>query len=113
MRRGEIWVARLNPNQGAEAGKLRPVIIMQDDALLASELQTVIVVPLTTQFRPAFEPLRIRIATRDRLLKDSYAIVEQPRALDRRRIGEGPLTILSHEEMAALEKSLKAMLGIS
>ncbi|WP_255534322.1 type II toxin-antitoxin system PemK/MazF family toxin [Thiohalobacter sp. COW1] len=29
MRRAEVWVARLNPNQGAEAGKLRPVIVMQ------------------------------------------------------------------------------------
>jgi mRNA-degrading endonuclease toxin of MazEF toxin-antitoxin module len=24
MHRGEIWVARLNPNQGAEVGKVRP-----------------------------------------------------------------------------------------
>lgn len=28
MRRGEIWGARLNPNQGAEVGKLRPVVIL-------------------------------------------------------------------------------------
>lgn len=112
MRRGEIWIARLNPNQGAEAGKLRPVIILQDDAMLTSELHTVIVIPLTTQFRPAFEPLRIRIAARDRLLKDSCAMVEQPRALDRSRFGDGPLTTLTHEEMAAVEKSLKAVLGM-
>jgi hypothetical protein len=26
MRRGEVWVARLNPNQGAEVGKVRPVV---------------------------------------------------------------------------------------
>lgn len=112
MRRGEVWVARLNPNQGAEAGKLRPVIVMQDDAMLASDLPTVIVIPLTTQFRPAFEPLRIRITARDRLLKDSYAMVEQPRALDRSRFGDGPLTALSAKEMTALETSLQAMLGM-
>lgn len=27
--RGEIWVARLNPNQGAEVGALRPVVVIQ------------------------------------------------------------------------------------
>lgn len=112
MRRGEVWVARLNPDQGAEAGKLRPVIVMQDDVMLASELPTVIVIPLTTQSRPAFEPLRIRIVARDRLLKDAYAMVEQPRALNRSRFGDGPLTALSAKEMTALETSLQAMLGM-
>ncbi|BCO32899.1 hypothetical protein TspCOW1_30020 [Thiohalobacter sp. COW1] len=80
--------------------------------MLASDLSTVIVIPLTTQFRPAFEPLRIRIAARDRLLKDAYAMVEQPRALDRSRFGSGPLTALSAKEMTALETSLQAMLGM-
>ena len=28
MRRGEVWVARLNPNQGAEVGKVRPVVVI-------------------------------------------------------------------------------------
>jgi mRNA interferase MazF len=35
MRRGEIWVARLNPNQGAEVGKLRPVVILQADPIVS------------------------------------------------------------------------------
>lgn len=112
MRRGEIWVARLNPNKGAEAGKLRPVIVMQDDAILASGLHTVIVVPLTTQFRPTFEPMRTRIDSRDKLLKVSYAMVEQPRAIDRSRFGDGPLTTLTADEMATVEKSLKAVMGM-
>ena len=49
MRRGEIWVARLNPNQGAEVGKLRPVVILQADPITQAGLATVVVVPLTTQ----------------------------------------------------------------
>jgi len=31
MRRGEIWVARFHPNQGAEVGKLRPMVILHAD----------------------------------------------------------------------------------
>lgn len=92
IRRGEIWVARLHPNQVAEVGKVRPVVVIQAD-------------PLT-------EALRVHVAARDRLLRDSYAMAEQPRALDRTRIGEGPLTTLSAEEMAALEQALRGVMGM-
>jgi len=112
MRRGEIWVANLNPNKGAEIGKQRPVIILQNDQILAAGMRTVITIPLTTQFRPSFAPLRIRIAARDLLLQDCYAAVEQLRALDRSRFGEGPLTRLTPEEMAAVEKSFLAVVGM-
>lgn len=112
MKRGEVWVARLNPNKGAELGKLRPVIILQDDAILACGLTTVLVVPLTTQFRPEFAPLRIEIAARDRLKKPCYAVVEQTRAIDSSRFGDGPLTMLTSEEMSVVEKSLKAVMGL-
>jgi len=112
MRRGEIWTANLNPNKGAEIGKVRPVVIIQDDRLIQAGLPTILVLPLTTQFRPAFAPLRVRIAPRDRLLKECYVMVEHARTADRSRIGEGPLTALSAEEMAAVEKSLRAVMGM-
>lgn len=112
MRRGEVWTANLNPNKGAEIGKQRLVVVLQEDQLLATGLRTVIIIPLTTQYRPSFAPMRIRIATRDRLLQDCYAMVEHPRALDRSRFGEGPLTQLTPEEMAAVERSLLAVMGV-
>jgi len=31
IRRGEIWVANLNPNKGGEIGKVRPVVVLQED----------------------------------------------------------------------------------
>lgn len=94
MRRGEIWVARLHPNQGAEVGKLRPVV------------------PLTTQDRRGARALRVPIRARDRLLCDSFAMADQPRSLDRSRLGEGPLTTLSPEELAELERALLGVQGI-
>jgi len=51
IRRGEVWVARLNPNQGAEVGKVRPVVVIQADLLTDAGIPTVLVVPLTTQMR--------------------------------------------------------------
>ncbi len=112
MRRGEIWTANLNPNKGGEIGKVRPVVVLQEDRLIAGGLPTILSVPLTTQFRPIYAPLRVIVPARDRLLRDCYMMIEHLRALDRSRFGEGPLATLGTEEMAAVEKSLKAVMGM-
>jgi mRNA interferase MazF len=55
----------------------------------------------------------VLIPARDRLLRECWALAEQPRALDRNRIGEGPLTRLSADQMATLEQALRAGLGLA
>ncbi len=112
MRRGEIWVANLIPGRGREIAKIRPVLVMQDDALTDSGTPMIVILPLTTQVYLSFKRWRITIEPRDRLLKSCQVIVDQPRALDIGRFGEGPLTALTAEEMAAVEKSLKGVLGL-
>lgn len=112
IRRGEVWVARLNPNQGAEVGKVRPVVVIQADLLTDAGIPTVLVVPLTTQMRRGAELLRVLIPARERLVRDSYAMAEQPRALDRTRLGEGPLTRLTAEELLKLERALRAVMAL-
>jgi mRNA interferase MazF len=112
MRRGEVWVANLNPDRGAETGKIRPVVILQDDSLLESALGTVMVSPMTTQVRRGVAPLRVPVAARDRLRKDCQVMVDKTRALDRNRFVEGPLTRLTDRELQAVEHSLRALLGL-
>lgn len=112
MQRGEIWVANLNSNKGGETGKVRPVVVLQEDRLITAGLPTVIVAPLTTQLRKGLDPLRITIRARDRLMQDSHVMVEQIRAIDRVRLSEGPLTRLSAEEVAVVERTLRGVLGM-
>lgn len=112
MRRGEVWIGNLDPNRGTEAGKIRPVLIMQADFLTQQGSATVVVLPLTTQVRPSREPLHVTIAARDRLRESCQVMPEQPRTLDRTRLADGPLTVLTAEEMAKVEKSLAAVLGM-
>ena len=112
IRRGEVWLARLNPNQGAEVGKVRPVVVIQADLLTDAGIPTVLVVPLTTQIRRGAELLRVLIPARERLVRDSYAMAEQPRALDRTRLGEGPLTRLTADELLRLEQALRAVMEL-
>lgn len=112
MKRGEIWTANLNPSRGREVGKVRPVLIMQADELIAADTPMVVVLPLTTQVRPEFKLWRVGIPARDRLRGDCQVIVDQPRALDRTRIGDGPLTVLTSEELARVERSLRVVFGM-
>jgi mRNA interferase MazF len=113
MKRGEVWVANFNPSRGSEAGKIRPALIVQADWLTSAGTGTVIALPLTTQLRKASEPLRVLLTARERLLLDSHIVVEMPRALDKTRIGEGPLTRLTAEEMRAVDRGLAAVLGLA
>ena len=112
IRRGQVWTADLNPNRGREVGKIRPVLIVQGDWLSAAQSRTVVVLPLTSHVRHDAEPLRVTIGARGGLRMESQVIVDQPRTLDRRRLGDGPLTELSVDEMARVEESLLAVLGV-
>ena len=113
IRRGQVWIANLNPNRGREVGKIRPVLVIQGDWLSAAQERTVVVLPLTSQVRRDAEPLRVVIHARGGLHVDSQVIVDQPRTLDRDRLRDGPLMELSDSEMTDVERSLLAVLGVS
>lgn len=113
MRRGEIWLARLNPNTGAEAGKVRPVLILLDDALLATGMSPILCIPLTSKLFKNLAGLRIAIKPRGRLLKPCYVMPEQARALDLDRFGDTPLATLTPEEIVQVERLFLAACGMA
>lgn len=112
IHRGEIWTANLNPPRGQGIGKIRPVLVFQDDALTAIGTPMIIILPLTTQVYPAFKQWRVTITARHRLIKDCQVIVDQPRTLDRSRFGEGPLATLSEEELVSVERAFLGVCGM-
>jgi mRNA interferase MazF len=112
MRRGEIWAANLNPSRGREIGKIRFVLVVQADELIDAGTPMVVVLPLTTHVYPEFKLWRITVPARDRLKVACQVVVDQPRALDRTRIGDGPFTTLTTAEFAAVERSMRVVLGM-
>jgi mRNA interferase MazF len=47
--RGDIWLVNLNPvKKNNEMGKIRPVVVFQNDELNYSTYPTTIVIPLST-----------------------------------------------------------------
>ena len=110
-RKGEVWTANLNPGSGTEPGKTRPVVILQNQILLDVDHPSTVIVPLTTQLIDGAEPLRLRVLARDRLVHDSDILVDQIRAIDNKRLVDGPLTSLSSEELSCLMEFVAELLG--
>lgn len=81
---GDIFWASLPDPVGSGPGFVRPVVIVQGDALNASRLATVVVVPLTSDLRWASAPGNVLLNRRQTgLPKDSVANVSQIVAVDR------------------------------
>ncbi|HEY4181780.1 MAG TPA: type II toxin-antitoxin system PemK/MazF family toxin [Kofleriaceae bacterium] len=84
MNRGEIWWADLAEPRGSEPGKRRPVLVVQDDALNRSRLQTAMVVPLTTNLKRGAAPGNVTLARAHTKLKsECVALVCQVLSVDR------------------------------
>ena len=84
--KGEIWLVNLNPvKKDNEIGKVRPVLVYQNDELNHSDYPTTIIIPLSTSLIDDAEPLRMRITKRDDLEKDSDVVITQIRAIDNTR----------------------------
>lgn len=58
------------------------------------------------------EPLRIRVKPGGRLRKEFDLLVDQMRAIDNRRLIDGPLTHLSAATMRRLEDAIRAVLDV-
>ena len=112
-KRGEVWLADLNPRRGTEPGKTRPVLIVQAQALLDAEHPSTVVVPLTTRLHEEAEPLRIRIRASGKLRKDSDALIDQVRAIDNRRMVQGPLLRLPSRQLDLIGEALLEVLDLT
>ncbi len=83
----EIWLAHLNPQKGTEAGKMRPVLIVQTNLLNKIDHPSTLVLPITSNLLDS-EILRTRIKAKEveGLEKDSDIMFDQIRAIDNKRL---------------------------
>jgi len=109
---GEIWLADLTPQSGTQPGKLRPVLIVQNQVLLDIFHTSTIIIPLTTNLIDHAEPLRIRINTLSQLEKDSDLLIDQIRSIDNKRLVKGPLAQCSLQSMVEVQDAIREVLGI-
>ncbi len=112
LKKGEIWLANLNPDKGSEPGKTRPVLILQDQALLDVEHPSSLIIPLTTKLIDDAHPLRIRVNAQDKLAKDSDLLIDQLRAIDNMRLIQGPLAKLAKDQLTVIYSAVCEVIGM-
>lgn len=112
FRHGEIRLANLNPGRGTEPGKIRPVLIVQNQALLDADHPSTLVVPLTTNLAADTEPLRLRVHATGALEHDSDLLIDQLRAVDNKRLVGKALAQCSTEFMEQVYAALQEVLGM-
>jgi mRNA interferase MazF len=93
----EFWLANLDPSYGTEAGKTRPVLIVQTNSLNKFHHST-LVCPITTHIKPNSRILRVHISKGTAGVKeDCDVMIDQLRAIDNKRfikkIGDVPKAI--------------------
>lgn len=109
--RRDVYMVDLDPAIGHEQAGQRPALIVSDDPLNRSPSRLVIVAPITGTDRgvPAHVPVA---APEGGLTKASVIMVDQIRAVSRRRLGRR-LGAITPETMSEVENRLRLVLGLS
>ena len=111
MKRGDVFYADLDPTQGSETQKTRPVLIVSNDAAnRAAALVTVL--PLTSNVSRVF-PFEVQLlASSTGLSKDSKAMAQQVRTLDKGRLAKSAAGHVPAELMAQVDAALRLHLSL-
>ena len=112
MNRGEIWWADFGRPLGSEPGYRRPVLILQADSFNRSRIQTVVVIPLSTNAGLALAPGNMLCRPRETGLKRaSVANVSQLTVVDRGRLAE-KVGVLSGRLLTQVEDGVRQALAL-
>ncbi|MEG4204201.1 type II toxin-antitoxin system PemK/MazF family toxin [Microcoleus sp. Pol7_A1] len=112
MRKGEIWLVRLNPTVGDEIGKTRPVVVVSDDEVGILRLK--VIVPITA-WNDLFSPLdwmvQLEPTSKNGLTKVSAADAFQVRSVSQQRFVR-QLGTLSETIMEEIAEALTIVLDL-
>lgn len=111
IKRGEIYLAALDPVMGREIAKTRPVVVVSNDK--NNEFSgTVTILPLTSKNPHTFYPFEVFLSRGSaNLPKDSKIKADQIRTLDKNRIIKN-IGILDKKDLDAVNKAMKIHLAL-
>lgn len=115
MRRGEVYLVNLEPSQGAEANKTRPVIVISNDAAntvaTRNGVGVIAVVPITSNVSRVYPFQVLMSANEGGLDRESKAQTEQLRAIDVSRFGRR-LGVLRAATVRKLDDAIRVHLAL-
>ena len=110
-KRGDIYLANLNPFKGIEQGGTRPVLVVSNDiGNFYSDL--LIIAPITSHLKKLDLPTHVLLKDVRGLTTDSVVCLEQPKGIDKLRIIRY-LGKISKEQMEAVDEAALESLGIT
>lgn len=110
-RRGDIHWVELNPVVGAEMGKTRPALVVQND--IGNEFSgTTIIVTISSQRSAQSYPFLVPLPD-GTLSKPSVANCAHVRTVDRSRLASGAIARLDADTMLAVDDALRVSLGLA
>jgi mRNA interferase MazF len=104
-KRYKIYFADFNPAKGSELSKIRPVVVVSQDAM-NRYLETIVICPLTSKLHPRWRS-RLPITCND---KSAEIAVDQIRTISKRRLKK-EIDTLSEEQAAQLRRLITDMYG--
>ena len=111
IRRGDIFIADLNPVVGSEQGGVRPVVVVQNDRGNRFS-PTVICAAMTSRLTKNDLPTHVWVSAKDSGLKcDSLVLCEQLRTLEKRRL-HTHVGRMNDLVLRRVEAALRAALGM-
>lgn len=112
VRRGDIFIANLDPVVGSEQGGVRPVVVVQNERGNRFS-PTVICAAMTSKLTKNDLPTHVWVAAKDSGLRsDSLVLCEQLRTLEKQRLQ----TRVGHVDdlvIRRVETALRAALGLA
>lgn len=110
MYRGEIWWANLPDPTGSEPGYRRPVLVIQDDTFNQSNINTLIIVVISSNLRLANAPGNVFLSSQESdLPRDSVINVSQILTIDKSLLTER-VSSLSSNLQADVDEGLRLVL---
>ena len=111
IKRGEVYLASLDPVIGREISKTRPVVIVSNDK--NNEFSgTVTVLPITSQNLQSIYPFEVFLSKGDaNLPKNSKVKADQICTLDKNRLVKN-IGLLDTRKLNTIEKAIKIHLAL-
>lgn len=107
-----VWVDFGSP-RGSEPAKTRPAVVVQEDWLLASDIATVLVVPLTSNAALAVFPGNVLVPVEaSGLDKDCVAVVSQVGPVSREFVEPYAIGRLPGYVLAKIGAGVRLVMGI-
>ncbi len=110
FRRGEIWLADLDPTRGRERAGRRPVLVLSVDAFNSGPADLVIVVPLTTRIRGIRSHIGVD-PPEGGVRKPSAVLCEAVRSISKHRLVK-PWGSLESHTIKTIEDCLRILMGL-